>query len=120
MDGLGMVDQRIEKLAKLCIHYSIDVKPKGSVIIEGSASAFPLMHEIYKECLLSDAYPMILPSLETQYTFYRYAREHQLKHVSPFQKFLVENIDVSIGIFCEPNPKALTNVGCQGIGCQGR
>jgi aminopeptidase len=53
---------------------------------------------------------MILPSLETQYTFYRYAKEHQLKHVSPFQKFLIENIDVLISIFCEPSPKALTNV----------
>jgi aminopeptidase len=44
------------------------------------------------------------------YIFYEYAKEHQLKFVSPFRKFLVENVDVQINIFCNPNPKELTNV----------
>ena len=105
-----MVDQRIEKLAKLCVHYSVDVKPREKVVIQGTALAFPLIHELYKECLLCEAYPQILPSLETQYTFYKLAKEHQLKHVSPFDKFLVEDMDVRIGIFCDTNPKGLTNV----------
>jgi aminopeptidase len=105
-----MVDQRIEKLAKLCVHYSVNVKPKETVIIQGSELAFPLMHEIYKECLLSDAYPQIIASLDTAYTLFKYAKEHQLEFVSPFEKFLAENVDVRIGIFCEPNPKGLTNV----------
>jgi aminopeptidase len=105
-----MVDQRVEKLAKLCVHYSVDVKPKEIVFIEGSELAFPLMHEIYKECLLADAYPQIMPNPDVQYTFFKYAKEHQLKYVSPITKFIVENIDVQIGIFCEPNPKRLTNI----------
>jgi aminopeptidase len=105
-----MVDQRIEKLAKLCVHYSVGVKPKETVVIQGSELAFPLMHEIYKECLLSDAYPQIMAIFDTAYTFFRYAKEHQLEFVSPFEKFLAENVDVRIGIFCEPNPKDLTNV----------
>jgi aminopeptidase len=105
-----MVDPRIEKLAKLCVHYSVDVKPKENVVIQGTALAFPLIHELYKECLLSDAYPMVLPSLETQFTFYKLAKEHQLTYVSPFEKFLIENIDVTIGLFCDPNPKGLTNI----------
>jgi aminopeptidase len=105
-----MVDKRIEKLSKLCVHYSVDVKPKETVLIQGTELAFPLMHELYKECLLSDAYPWIIAELDTAYTFYKFAKEHQLEFVSPFEKFIVENIDVSIGIFCEPNPKRLTNV----------
>jgi aminopeptidase len=105
-----MVDQRIEKLAKLCVHYSVDVKPREKVLIQGSELAFPLMHEIYKECLLTDAYPQIMANLDTSYTFFKCAKEHQLTFVSPFQKFLMENIDVRIGLFCEPNPKGLTNV----------
>jgi len=105
-----MVDQRIEKLAKLCVHYSVNVKPKETVLIQGSELAFPLMHEIYKECLLSNAYPQIIPSSDVQYTFFKYAKEHQLEFVSPFEKFLAENVDVNIGIFCEPNPKRLTNI----------
>jgi aminopeptidase len=105
-----MMDPRIEKLAKLCVHYSVELKPKENVIIRGSAMAFPLIHELYKECLLCDAYPFILPQLETEYTFYKTAKEHQLKYVPPVEKFIAENIDVMIGIFCEPSPKGLTNI----------
>jgi aminopeptidase len=105
-----MVDPRIEKLAKLCVHYSVNVKPEEKVLVQGSELAFPLINEIYKECLLSDAHPLIMPSLDVQYTFYKYAKEHQLKFVSPFHKFMVENIDVSIGVWCQPNPKGLTNI----------
>jgi aminopeptidase len=105
-----MVDKRIEKLAKLCVHYSVEVKPKEKVLISGTELAFPLISEFYKECLLSDAYPMIMPHLDVDYTFFKYAKEHQLTYISPFEKFLVENIDVNIGIFCEPNPKGLTSI----------
>jgi aminopeptidase len=105
-----MVDQRIEKLAKLCVHYSVEVKPEEKVLVQGSELAFPLINAIYKECLLSDAYPLIIPNLDVQYTFFKYAKEHQLKFVSPFTKFMLENMDVLISISCEPNPKGLTNI----------
>ena len=105
-----MTDNRVEKLVKLCVHYSVDVKPKETVIIQGSALAFPLINELYKECLLSDAYPQIMPTLDLQYTFFKYAKEHQLQFVSPLEKFTAENIDIMIGIFCQPNPKRLTNI----------
>jgi aminopeptidase len=105
-----MVDQRIEKLATLCVNYSVDVKPNELVLIQGSEQAFPLINEIFKECLLRDAHPTIFANLDTQYTFFKYAKEHQLKFVSPIQKFTMENIDVRIGIFCEPSPKGLSTV----------
>ena len=105
-----MVDPRIENLAKLCVHYSVAVKPKENVLIQGSEQAFPLIHEIYKECLLCDAYPTIHAHLDVDYTFYKYAKDHQLTFVSPFQRFVVENVDVSIEMFCEPNPKRLSDI----------
>ena len=105
-----MVDPRIKKLAKLCVHYSVELKPEEKVIIQGSELAFPLINEIYKECLLSDAHPLIMANLDVQYTFYKYAKEHQLRFVSPFTKFMIENMDVSIGVWCQPNPKVLTSI----------
>jgi aminopeptidase len=105
-----MVDPRIENLAKLCVHYSVAVKPKENVLIQGSEQAFPLIHEIYKECLLCDAYPTIHANLDVDYTFYKYAKDHQLTFVSPFQKFAAENMDVGIEMFCEPNPKRLSDI----------
>ena len=105
-----MVDQRIEKLAQLCVHYSVNVKPNEQVIIRGTEQAFPLINEIYKECLLCGAHPFVLANLDLQYTFYKYAKENQLSFASPFRKFVAENVDVDIGNFCEPSPKALSNV----------
>ena len=105
-----MVDSRVEKLAKLCVHYSVDVKPKEKVVIQGSELAFPLINEIYRECLLSDAYPYIIAELDVAYTFYKHAKEHQLKFYPPFEKFMDENMDVQIRIECQPNPKRLTNI----------
>jgi aminopeptidase len=105
-----MVDQRIGKLAKLCVHYSVEVKAGDVVLIRGSEMAFPLINELYKECLIAGAYPMVYPRLELQYTFFKYANEKQLSFVSPVERFIAENIDVNIGIFAEPNPKELTNI----------
>jgi len=103
-------DQRCEGLAKLCVQYSAGVKPREQVLIRGSDLALPLIDEMYKECLLSDAYPFLMPDLDVDYTFYKYAKEHQLKHVFPFHKFLYRNIDVSISVRCQANPKRLTNI----------
>jgi aminopeptidase len=105
-----MVDSRVEKLARLCVHYSVAVKPKEKVVIQGSELAFPLINEIFRECLLSDAYPYVKPELDVAYTFFRHAKEHQLEFVSPFEKFMDENMDVQIRIECQPNPKRLTNI----------
>lgn len=111
-----MVDSRIENLAKLCVQYSIDVKPKEKVLIRGNVVAFPLIKELFKECLLGGAYPKIIPSLDVEYLFLKYAKEHQLKFVSPLEKFLVKDADVAIRISCEPNPKRLTNINPEKIG----
>ena len=105
-----MVDSRVEKLAKLCVHYSVAVKPKEKVVIQGSELALPLINGIFRECLLSDAYPYVKPELDVAYTFYKHAKEHQLRFVSPFEKFMDENMDVQIRIECQPNPKRLTSI----------
>lgn len=91
------------------------MQPEENVLIQGSDEASPLIKELYKECLLADAYPRVLADLDLQYLFYQNAREHQLQYVSPFDKFLVEKADVMIGIFCEPNPKGLSNVNPEKI-----
>lgn len=42
--------------------------------------------------------------------FYKHAKEHQLKYVSPLYRFVIENVDVHIGIFCGSNLKYLSNI----------
>jgi len=110
-----MVDSRIENLAKLCVQYSVDVEAKEKVFIQGNALALPLIRELYKECLLGGAYPIVMPSLDVEYIFFKYAKEDQLRFVPPLQKFLAKEADVVINISCEPNPKRLTNINPEKI-----
>jgi aminopeptidase len=105
-----MTDNRIEKLAQLSVEHSVAVKPKEKVVIQGNAAAYPLINELYKQCLLNDAYPSVMAYLDTDFTFYKYAKKHQLDFVSPFSKLIAQEMDVSIAIFCEPNPRRLTNI----------
>ena len=74
-----MVDSRIENLAKLCVQYSVDVKPKEKGFIQGNVLAFPLIKELYRECLLGGAYPIIMPSLDVEYLFFKYAKATAVK-----------------------------------------
>ena len=110
-----MVDNRVSKLAQLCVRYCVELKPQEKVLIRGSDQAFPLINEIFRECLLSDALPVVMPILDLDYTFYAHAKEHQLKFVSAFEKLRVETVDAQIGVSCQPNPKALTNIGSSKI-----
>jgi aminopeptidase len=105
-----VTDPRTEKLAELSVKYSVAVRPKEKVVIQGNAAAFPLINELYKQCLLSGAYPSIVPELDTDFTFYRYAKQHQLEYVSPFSWLIAREMDVRIVVLCDPNPKRLTSI----------
>jgi aminopeptidase len=103
-----VLDKRTEKLAKLCVEYCISVKPDEKVVIRGSMSSFPLVSELYKECLVKKAHPLYLPVFDLEYVFYRYAQQRHFDFVSPFSKFIYENSDVLITVLSDPNPKRLT------------
>jgi aminopeptidase len=107
-----MVDTRVEKLAKLCVKYSVAIKPKEKVLIRGSDLAYPLINEVYKECLLRDAYPLLLPRLDVDYTLYKFAKNHQLRSsfARSVYKSIYRKIDAEITVLCNPNPKSLTGV----------
>jgi leucyl aminopeptidase (aminopeptidase T) len=52
-----MVDNRVEKLAHLCVHYSVAVKPKEKVVIGGSAPAAKFRNLCITKCLVLDERP---------------------------------------------------------------
>ncbi len=105
-----MVDPRLEKLARLSVRYSVAVKPKEIVVIQGTYHAVPMLHQLYRECLLAGAYPAIFANMDHAYMLLKYGKEHQIKFVSPIDKFIFENMDVQIGLFCDPNPKAMMGI----------
>lgn len=104
------MDPRVNKLAKLLIHYSLKLKKGQLLKIRGEVVAMPLIEAAYNEALKVGAHPYIQvlnPTLEE--SFYNLASENQLKYVSPLAKYEVGKIDALLAIWGTSNTRALAN-----------
>ena len=105
-----MADPRIEKLARLLVNYSVELKKGQTVLINGSYLAAPLVRECYREALRVGAYPEVNIGIDgLDVIFFKEASDEQLKYVSPFRKHRIEKIDAQIGFWASANTRALTN-----------
>lgn len=106
-----MRDQRLDKLASVLVGYSAGVKPGDLCRLTGESVGLPLLEAIYEQVLKAGGHPFVsVLSDAMEEAFYRVAGEAQLQYVSPISKFVVENIDVSIGIWADENTKSMSNV----------
>ena len=106
-----MYDPRIEKLAKLLINYSIGLKKGQHLIINSGIQAEPLVEAAYKEAILAGAHVTTMLALPNgQEIFYKNASDEQLQHVSPVQKYVMENYDAVLNIMASNNTKAMAGV----------
>ena len=106
-----MRDQRLDCLASVLVGYSAGVKPGELCRISGEAIGLPLIEAIYEQVLRAGGHCFVsMTSDAMDEAFYRLAEKTQLEYVSPVSKFIVENVDVSIGIWAEENTKSMTNV----------
>ena len=106
-----MRDPRLQKLAKVLVEYSVEVKPGQIVRITGEPVALPLLEEIYEAAVKAGAHPYLKCAPDSlQGIFFEHASDEQLAFVSPLAMQEVETIDVSIGLWAETNTKALSRV----------
>jgi aminopeptidase len=106
-------DPRIQKLARLLTEYSVALKPRDIVCIQGDANTVtvPLIRECYRAALRLGAFVTTDLSIDSlAEVFYAEANKEQLKWISPFVKFKLQRIDALIGVYAEENTKALTNI----------
>src|SRR4051812_47998373 len=117
LQSADMRDPRLQKLAKVLVHYSVGVKKDQLVRINGSPVAMPLAIEIYREVLSAGGHPMVrLAPDELGENFLKEASEEQLKYLNPVNVFEYERIDCSIGMWADENTKALSNCDPKRIG----
>ncbi len=106
-----MKDPRHEKLARLLTEYSVALKPRDIVAIQGDACAAPLIRECYRAALRRGAF--VITDLRIDglaEVFMAEANRDQLKWISPFAKFKLRHVDALISFWGEENTKALTSV----------
>lgn len=104
-----MRDPRLTSLARVLIHYSLQIRPGQLVRIHGPALAAPLITEAYREALAAGAHVTTRVGIDgLEEHFYKHATDEQLRFVSPFTVHEVETLDADLGIWGHDNTRALT------------
>jgi aminopeptidase len=106
-----MPDPRISKLAKVLVHYSIDVQKGQQVLIRTSPIADELTLAVYEEIVKAGAHPFITNEVPgTKEAFLRLASDEQLDHVSPVTKMIAETFDAHIHLWADYNTRELSGI----------
>lgn len=106
-----MPDLRIEKLAKLIVNYSLDIKKGDYLLIQGYALAQPLIKEVYREAIRKGANVDVNAKLQgLDEIFLKEASDEQLEFVSPYHKFYADNYTARLSLWGSYNEKGLSNV----------
>jgi aminopeptidase len=100
-----------EKLAKLAINYSLNVKKGDRIFITGLADSKDLFQALYIETLKAGAYPLLNVAIEgIQELRYRYSSEDQLLYVDPVQMQIIKEFDGYLVIAGDYNTRKLSMV----------
>jgi aminopeptidase len=106
-----MSDPRIAKLAKVLVHYSVEVQKGQQVLIRTSPIADELSLAVYEEIIKARAHPFITNEVPgTQEAFYKFASDEQLDYVSPITQLIIETFDAYIHLWADYNTRDLSGI----------
>ncbi len=105
------MDFRYEKLARLLLDYSLNVKEGQTVMVNAATVAEPLVQALQKATAERGVYllPIMRPE-DGQYLFYKHAKDNLLDVTFPVMKQLFETVDAMIGIHSTANPRELSRI----------
>jgi aminopeptidase len=109
-----MRDERLKKLARVLVEYSVRAGEGEQVVVSGGAAAEPLIKEVYARLLDVDAIPIPQVSLPgMQELFFGHAKEHHYEETPPVVRSIYEGADAFISIMSPQNTRALASVDPQ-------
>lgn len=104
-----MSDPRLEKLAGVLVNYSTGVRPGDLVRLAGPPVGRPLLGALYRAVLEAGGHPHVVVNLdECAEMKLERGNDQQLSFEDPIDLFMVERIDVSIGLWGQDNTKSLS------------
>ena len=90
-----MADKRLNKLAKLLVNYSTEVKPGDLVFVSADEVCTPWVTEVIKEATKAGAYVEYkLSSQEAREMQLKYSNDEQLRHGDLIMETILEKADV--------------------------
>jgi len=106
-----MADPRVEKLARVLVHYSMKVRKGDLVRIGGTALAAPHIAAAYREVLRAGGNPTVRCMVDgLDETFYKLGSDEQLRFLSELDRREVEVLDCELRYLSAYNTRALTRV----------
>ena len=106
-----MRDERLGKLARVLVDYSVEAGEGDQVLLTGGVAAEPLIEELYVRLLRVGAFPVVqvrLPGM--QELFFEHAQDVHYKEIPSIERFTSEEADAMIGIMAPSNTRALAGV----------
>jgi aminopeptidase len=101
-------DGPVEKLAKVLVHHSLQLKAGDTFFIMTSPEADELNVAVLREAVRAGAHVEVMTKLPHQDEIYlRHANDRQLDYVSPVIKHIVEKADAILMIAAPSNTRAL-------------
>lgn len=111
-----MPDPRVTKLAKVLVHYSVEIQKGQQVVIRTSPMADELTLAVYEEVVKAGGHPLVISEIAgTDEIFFEYASDEQLDYVSPVTKMVLETFDASIAIWTDTNTRKLSGTNPERI-----
>ena len=104
-----MADPRVEKLAKIMVNYSLELKPGQKLWLRTTPLAEELNLAVYEEAVRAGAHIFIdqrMPGAEE--IFFKYASDEQLDYVSPIRQIIVDTFDAELYIDARHNSRSLS------------
>ena len=106
-----MRDERLKKLARVLVDYSIEAGEGEQVLVAGGAAGEALIKDIYARLLVVGAIPIPQISLPgTQELFFEHAREIHYQKTPPAIRSIYEGADAVISVMAPHNTRALAGV----------
>ncbi len=105
------MDPRVEKLAKVLIHYSLKLKKGQLIRIGGEVAAIPLLVAAYREAIEVGANPYLDVRVpEAEEILLKHGSEAQLKFISPMASMEVNRMDAMLHVWANTNTRYLSGV----------
>jgi aminopeptidase len=106
-----LADPRVERLAKILVDHSAQIKPGDRVAIESTTAAEPLVRALYTTILERGGNPYLLLELTDQdEILFAVAKNEQLDATPPFRKLAYDQFESRIRIHSATNPRSLSGV----------
>jgi aminopeptidase len=109
--GVKLGDMRLNKLAKLLVNYSAEVKPSDFVLVTCEEAAEPWMQEVVKEAILAGAHvETILSSHLVKDLKLKYSTDEQLTQENYILKYALQRATVWLSAWGTRNTKSNSNI----------